>query len=182
LGKAFRQPFGQKAATGGTDSIVANFRNLIPPEETMNRFAKILAAGCLSWLPLASAAEAVPFQQYKNGACTSSLTCTVEFNLVPGGRRLDVTNVSCYLRAGGTVELLAMQLLVTEGGATRSAVTLVPAFVDTTGTQDEWVYSANATIFAFAKAGQRFLAYAELKKGTFSQFACHISGQFQNTV
>ncbi|MCI0465488.1 MAG: hypothetical protein L0Y57_00530, partial [Beijerinckiaceae bacterium] len=73
----------------------------------------------------------------------------------------------------------ALQLLVAEGSATRSAITLVPEFVDEASSPLQVVYSANHSIFAFAKAGQRFRAYAELKPGAFSQFACHISGQLQ---
>jgi hypothetical protein len=132
--------------------------------------------GCLAWLPFSSAAEAAPFQQYRNGVCAASI-CNIDFVVVPAGRRLDISNVSCYLRASGDRDISAMQLLVMQGAATRSAVSLVPEHVDDMGSPFQSVYSANHTIFTYATAGQRFRAYTELKKGTFSQFACHISGQ-----
>jgi len=138
--------------------------------------------GCLGWLPFSSVAEAAPFQQYRNGVCASNSICTIDFGLVPAGGRLDITNVSCYLRTSGTVELSAVQILVVRGMVTQSALTIVPEFVDTLGVPFESVFSANHPIFAFATAGQRFRAFAELKKGTFSQFACHISGQLQSST
>ena len=74
-----------------------------------------------------------------------------------------------------------MQLLiVNNAGGLISALTLTPQFVDSITTPSERVYSASHSIFAFANAGQHFQAYAELKLGAFSQFACHISGDLQN--
>jgi hypothetical protein len=134
--------------------------------------------GCLAWLPLSSA-EAVPFQQYRNGTCASALICTIDFPVLLANRRLDITNVSCYLRTSGNHEFKAMQLLVMQAAATRSALTLAPSLVDLTSNPFEAVYAANHPIVAYAGAGQRFQVYAELHRGTFSQFACHISGQLQ---
>jgi hypothetical protein len=136
--------------------------------------------GCISWLPLASAAEAAPFQRYLNGVCPGSLLCTIDFPTVQAGKRLEITNVSCYARVSGNHNFYALQLLVFEGGAIRSALTLRPRYVDDVTTPFQSVYSANHSIFAFANAGQRFQAYAELEEGTFSQFACSISGQMEN--
>jgi hypothetical protein len=133
----------------------------------------------LGWLPLSSAAEAAPFQQYRNAVCTASLICSIDFPVVQAGKRLEISNVSCYLRTSGTVEVFAMQFLVNEGATTKSALSLAPSFVDTTGVPFESVFSTNQSVFVFANAGQRLRAYVELKKGTFSQFACHISGQLQ---
>jgi hypothetical protein len=135
--------------------------------------------GCLSWLPYSSTADAAPFQQYKNGVCGASLICTIDFPVVQAGQRLEITNASCYLRVSGTHELYAMQLFVAEGTNTRSALTLQPKNVDVVS-PFEAVYSASHPIFAFANAGQRLRAFVELKKGTFSQLACHISGRLQN--
>ncbi|MCI0465489.1 MAG: hypothetical protein L0Y57_00535 [Beijerinckiaceae bacterium] len=136
---------------------------------------------CLSWLHFSSAAEAAPFQQYKNGVCTTGPICTIDFAVVPSGKRLEITNASCYLRASVDLQLHAMQFLVLEGTAIRSALTLLPKFVDdiSLSVPVQTVYSANHSIFAFANAGQRFQAYVELKHGTYSQFACHISGQLR---
>ncbi|HET6376221.1 MAG TPA: hypothetical protein VFF88_09240, partial [Methylocella sp.] len=43
-------------------------------------FLSALLSG-LSLLSLSSAAEAAPFQQYKNGVCTSAKVCTIDFDL-----------------------------------------------------------------------------------------------------
>lgn len=68
-----------------------------------------------------------------------------------------------------------MQLLVL--GATAnvaSAVTMVPAIV---GRPDlAVVYAAEHSLSSYASAQQRFQAYVEISGSTFSQFACHISG------
>ncbi|HET6376220.1 MAG TPA: hypothetical protein VFF88_09235 [Methylocella sp.] len=139
--------------------------------------------GCLSVLPLSSAAEAAPFQQYKNGACSaSSKICTIDFAVVPAGKRLDIIDASCYLRVSGAHELYAMQFLVMQGTATQSALTLQPQYIDDVTMPFESVYSANHSTIAFANAGQRLRAYVELSKGTYSQFACHISGQLQSEL
>jgi hypothetical protein len=126
-------------------------------------------------MPVSSVAEAVPYQLYKNGNC-SSLVCNIDFPVVPANRRLEISNVSCYVRTSSDLELYAMQLLVMQGGVTRSAVTLAPVFLSSIGTT-ETVFSANHTIFAVGRTGQRFRAYTELKAGSFKQYACHISGE-----
>jgi hypothetical protein len=136
----------------------------------------------LALLPLSSVAEAAPFQLYKNGTCTPSLICTIDFPAVPANKRLEITNASCYLRVNGNHDLAAMQLLVMQGTIVRSAVTLVPSRVDNIGGPTPAMYGASHSIFAFANGGQRFRAYAELAQGTFGQFACHISGQMQNEL
>jgi hypothetical protein len=171
----------EKAMTARANSDTAcTLEPAAPGHKSMK--AKILLTalvGCLGWLPLSSAAEAAPFQRYLNGVC-NSLVCTIDFPVVQAGKRLDITSSSCYLRATNDRDLLAMQLLVMEDTATRSAVTLNPSLSESLVTSQETVFSTNDSIFAFANAGQRFRAYAELKKGIFKQFACHISGQLQN--
>ena len=137
--------------------------------------------GCAACISLSSAAQAARFQQYLNGACVG-LVCTINFSVVPAGKTLDVSNFSCYLRVSGVdsgkSDVFALQLLqIKAGGGIGNAVTADLQFVDSITTPSERVYQSNNTIFAFATAGQRFRAYAELKAGTFSQFACHISGQ-----
>jgi hypothetical protein len=70
-----------------------------------------------------------------------------------------------------------MQLLVIQPGGLGSAPTLVPQPVDSISATSDLVLAANHTVSAFANPGNRFRAYAELKAGSFKQFACHISGE-----
>ena len=122
-------------------------------------------------------AHAAPYQKYLNGSC-GQLVCSINFPVVPVGNRLEISNVSCYLRTQSDSGLYAAQLLVVAGANFPSAVTLVPYLVDTVGaTPSAQIWSANHSIFAFATAGQKFRAYVELLHGNIYQWACHISGQ-----
>ena len=140
------------------------------------------AAALLALVALAAPASARPFQQYLNGVCgASAKICRINFIKIPAGSRLDVKNVSCYIRineepGGGNAQVRASQLLVLGAtpGSVVNAVTLVPRSEAFTAT--EHGYAANEAIFAFASAQQRFQAYVEIVAGTFSQVACHISG------
>ena len=123
-------------------------------------------------------ASAKPFQQYLNGVCGATL-CTIDFAKVPAGKRLDVTNVSCYVRlrnVTGRPAIRAAQLLVIGANPnnTLNAVTLVPHEVS--NLVSEIVFSADHPIAAFARSKQRFRAYVEINFGAFSQVACQISG------
>lgn len=137
-----------------------------------------LAAGLTLLVPaMAGAATSVPYQRYLNGSCPG-LICKISFPVVPAGKRLEITNTSCYLRleVNPDTDLLALQLLVlNSSGTITNAVTLPVDFQDS----DEafFALAANEHIFVFAAAGQRLQAYAELKRGKYQQFACHISGQ-----
>lgn len=143
----------------------------------LSRSVLFALLGCIAGFSLSSAAQAARFQQYLNGAC-AGLVCKINFLVVPAGKVLDVTNFSCYLRVSDSSEIYALQLLVIgPGGGILNAVTADLNFVDLISSGTQYVYQSNDTIFAFATAGQRFQAYAQLKAGTFSQFACHISGQ-----
>jgi hypothetical protein len=135
--------------------------------------------GCLFWLQ-GSSAQATPYQRYQNGACVG-LTCAIDFPKAPAGKRLVIQNASCYLRVSNSADIYALQLLILNNADTLiSAQTFTPQFVDSITTPSERVYSGTHSIFAFANAGQRFQVYAELKAGSFSQLACHISGDMQN--
>lgn len=130
-------------------------------------------------LTLPGDAEAARYQKYLNGNCPNTI-CTINFPIVPAGKTLVLTNVSCYVRLNGTdAELYAQQLLqVGAGGGVGVAVTLASGFRQTIDAlPNQVVLSSNHAIDVFATAGQRFQAYAEVRRGTFSQFACHISGQ-----
>jgi hypothetical protein len=164
-------------ANAGKEKYMTTTTNIGARREGMKaRAFAPCALACLGWLSLASAVEAQPIQQYKNGACTSSKICTIDFLTTPTGKRIEVTNVSCYLRVTGSSELHAMQFLVAQGSSIVSAFTVEPRLIGgAPGTS--YVYAANHPVFAYATAGRRLQAYVELKQGAFSQFACHISGQ-----
>jgi hypothetical protein len=137
------------------------------------------AAALLALATLAAPASARPFQQYLNGACSGTI-CKINFVKVPVGQRLLVNDVSCYVRlapAGGGFSLRAVQLLVLGANPANvlSAVTLVPS-LGAGSSITEANFASNNTISAFANAQQRFQAYVEITLGTFSQVACHISG------
>ena len=91
-----------------------------------------------------------------------------------------MNDVSCYVRlateSGGSNSLRAVQLLVLGANPANvlSAVTLVPNRIGDNATEAN--FASNDTISAFANAQQRFQAYVEITVGTFSQVACHISG------
>lgn len=140
----------------------------------------VLALATLAATP----ASARPFQQYLNGVCSGTI-CKINFAKVPAGQRLLVNDVSCYVRlapaAGGNFDLRAVQLLVLGANPNNvlSAVTLVPSLYAATSTEIN--YASNDTISAFANAQQRMQAYVEIVSGTFSQVACHISGDLART-
>jgi hypothetical protein len=137
----------------------------------------VLALATLAATP----ASARPFQQYLNGACTGKKICKINFAQVPTGQRLLVNNASCYVRMGrdpgsNNTALRATQILVVGPNTNNvlSAVTLLP--IPFSQTEKEVVFAANSAISAFANAQQRMQAYVEIDEGSFSQVACHISG------
>lgn len=136
------------------------------------------AAALLALGTLVAPSSARPFEQYLNGACGAKI-CTINFAKVPAGQRLEVTNVSCYIRlkaVPGRPSIRAVQLLVLGANSNNavSATTVVPFFTSDDGF--EVVHSANQIVTAFANAQQRFQAYVEISSGVFSQVACHIGG------
>jgi len=144
------------------------------------------AAALLTLSVLAAPASARPFQQYLNGACTGNL-CKINFAAVPAGHRMDIKNASCYLRlnqvvAPKTPQIRAMQILVLGAGSPNvvSAVTMAPSLTGTAGI--EFMYSAAQPLASFAGPQQRFQAYVEIRQATFSQFACHISGDLERIL
>ena len=129
--------------------------------------------------------SAKPFQQYLNGACGATV-CTINFAKVPAGQRLEISNVSCYLRLKfderGNAKIRAAQFLILGANPNNivSANTIVPAYVASQGGED--VFSANHTVRSFANPQQRFQAYVEINNGSFSQVACHISGDMNKAT
>jgi hypothetical protein len=138
------------------------------------------AAALLALGTLAAPSSAKPFQQYLNGACRGTL-CKINFAKVPAGQRLTIINASCYIRLARTStglqpEIRAAQLLVlgADPATIVSAVTIVPEVVGRSN--NEFAFSANHPMTAFAGPQQRMQAYVDIFLGSFSQVACHISG------
>jgi hypothetical protein len=148
----------------------------------MTNIAKWAAASLLIAAAFGTPAHAKPFQQYLNGVCGGTATlCKINFVKVPAGQRMTINNMSCYMRLtnganGFAPAIRAAQILVlgVNPANVRNAVTLVPQPVGKAGA--ETVFSANHTVSAFANANERMQAYVELSIGSFSQVACHISG------
>jgi hypothetical protein len=147
----------------------------------MTKIAKSIAVAALvAVAALAAPASAKPFQQYLNGACGPTI-CKIDFKKVPVGQRLEVSNASCYLRLKSTpttsVEPFALQLLVVakNPGNVLSAVTMAPIFIGSNA-PDESIYSNDDAMFVFAGAEQHIQAFVQISGGSFSQVACHISG------
>jgi hypothetical protein len=136
----------------------------------------VAAITCLLWPSVSPAAEPLPYQLYKNGSCTAAKICSIDFPAVPAGRSLEISNVSCYLRVDGASVLNAMQFLLMEGAAVKSALTVEPRLIGGSAATS-LVYAANHHVLMFVSAGRRLQAYADLTQGTYSQFACHISGR-----
>jgi hypothetical protein len=144
------------------------------------------AAAFVAVAALAAPASAKPFQQYLNGACGPTI-CKIDFVKVPVGQRLEVSNASCYLRLKGTAttsaEIFALQLLVVGANPANvlSAVTMAPRGIGSND-PDENVFSNDDAMFAFANAQQHFQAFVQISGGSFSQVACHISGNLVKVV
>lgn len=141
--------------------------------------ALLAALLCLAFSgSMANAATSVPYQRSDIGNCGLVLTCTIDFPVVPAGKRLEITNTSCYVFTTFNSRFYALQLLVvTPGGVNLNAVTPSARFTDLDFDSNYRHYTANSKIFAFATGGQHFQAFAQLSAGTFRALVCHISGR-----
>jgi hypothetical protein len=158
-----------------TNAKPAATRHIPTGRALLRSVAALLALGAL-----AAPASARPFQQLVNGNCVGEI-CKYDFAKVPLGQRLDVHNVSCYLRMAvppsESVPLAAAELAVL--GATTppkliNSVSLVPHYVGQH--DDQIVLSSNDSVAAFANAQQRFEAVISLYAGTIFETHCQISG------
>jgi hypothetical protein len=132
----------------------------------------LAALACFGGTSLSSAAVATPFQQYEQSICGAG-ECVIGFDVPPIGKRLELYDVSCYLRMKGANELRGMWLYL---GAEDFLVALAPEATVGAGASEHTVYTANHSIFAYARAGVEFKALVQWTKGAIEQFACHISG------
>ena len=76
----------------------------------------VAAVSALMTLSAPAFAASKPYQKYLNGDCGLKV-CKINFDPVPAGSRLDIQNVSCYMRLAresgtGNVTIHAAQLLV----------------------------------------------------------------------
>jgi len=144
-------------------------------------------AALAGWLVVSMCgnAQAADYQKYQNGACVAGSLCNINFPVVPAGKTLRLSNLSCYLRFNVVNDLYGAQLLLLNAsGGVIMAVT--PQFAKlgtvTVNANSEYVLVSNETIRVMSVAGQRFRAFVEVRNcvsgtaGTVSQYACHISG------
>lgn len=140
------------------------------------------AAALLALAAFAAApASARPFQQLVVGNCVVK-TCKYDFVKVPIGQRLEIRNVSCYLRMGAAAEtffppIVASELAVL--GATTPPKTLnaVELITRITGAhEDQIVVTSNDSVAAFATAQQHFQVVTVVYDGALFETRCQISG------
>jgi hypothetical protein len=122
---------------------------------------------------------------YRDGVCSPNAECAIDFDVIPAGKKLTIVNFSCYLRFPVGQDVSASQLvLVRQNGSPAFAVTPNLHFQDTpqVGADDEHVFVSNEVIRAVGRPGQRFRAYAQVRRqsngsvGTIAQLSCGISG------
>src|SRR5215212_9309744 len=76
----------------------------------------------------ADLAAAEPFQQTKNRSC-STIECKVVYDVVPAGKRLEVTSVSClYIVQGGKARVSVAGLAILDGPVQQAADFLLAEF------------------------------------------------------
>lgn len=134
----------------------------------------------LTFASSASAATSAPFQKYVSIQPCVFLDCKLDFPVVPAGKRLDITNVSCYYRGQKTpsTDIYSAQIIVkTKAGGIASAVTLKPAFVSESSAQNYIDFASNDAVFIFAAATQHMQAEVQMtSSGGLAQLACSIGG------
>ena len=127
-----------------------------------------------------------PYQQYTFRESCPNLACGLDFAPVPANSRLEITNVSCFLKGGEfsnvTPTFLVPQLLVVDSctgavcinpGAESivSGSTLVPTLLGRrkaamngpVGQFDETIWTLNHAVQVFAETGQIFRAWFEIE-------------------
>lgn len=138
--------------------------------------------GALLLVPVAHAGD---YQVYKNASCSPNSECGIDFANVPSGKKLRITNYSCFLAFPYNLKLGTSQLVVVNNSNGS------PAFVATadmhlqdqpvTEVGEVKIFVSNDTVRAVAKPGQHLRAYAKVYNnsgsvGTVTQLSCGISG------
>jgi len=97
----------------------------------------------------------------------------VDFKKVPRSSRLDISNVSCYVKGIGAYDLNYLQLWVMKpNGEIASASTLAPMKVSDVNNK---TWAVNHAVSVFATAGQHFRIRVE-SFSIVNLLGCHISG------
>jgi len=156
--------------------------------EKLCRRLMLAVAIALSLSTVASVAQAqtevrTPYQQYLY--TTNCVPCILNFSAVPARHRLEVSNVSCYIRWDAVANPMYVdnvQLLVlNSSNALITASTLAPIPVHTLDPQvphSRLTFAANHAVAVFAPAGHHFRAMVDTTGGAAANFfACHVSGQ-----
>lgn len=143
----------------------------------------VIALGANVTAVSAFAQTTTPYQSYVfNQSC--SVPCTLNFAKVPANKRLEISNVSCYVRwdaVASPMYIDNIQLLVMHTTTLESASTLAPIPTHTLDPQvphSRLTFTANHPVSVFAAAQRNFRVVADTTGGAAANFfACHISGQ-----
>lgn len=166
---------GLKALALGYGLLGAVEANAAPPAARAPLFGPALQAEAPA--AAAAAASSVPYQEVQRHSCTANV-CIVDFNVVPSGKRLEVTSTSCEFSTSGTASLVTSGFRVLNGAKGFVVVDfMVPALLVTQGTVER-VFSANQQTFFFVRAGLRpqgVVAASESASPT--SISCKIAGQ-----
>ena len=99
--------------------------------------------------------------------------CHILFPKVPTKRRVEISNISCFLEAGPGAQAVALYNTSAAKNAVFGTLPL-QLQVATSGTV---IWSSNETVFIPINAGERLIIVTEQSAKAF-QFACGITGQF----
>jgi hypothetical protein len=160
-----------RTAPGAQTRVIA-----APRHQSHGASAPALALlAVLGHAPFAYAAPPTPFQEYVNGSCNASFSyCDIAFSRPPLGKRLEISDVSCYARANSGDRLTNMYVTINDHqNSFLHAVFLAPEQIAEAG--GTAVFAANHSLLAYADAGERIYATV-LGTGAFQQFACHLGG------
>lgn len=150
------------------------------------RSTLVLFVGTVSVIVADKPVQAADYQKYVYSGCGLEAPCLIDFPNVPAGKVLTLSNLSCYLRFYEGYSLFATQLWVVNNNTGDIVMAVTPSLQYQTTTYNSEgvrhkVYVSNDTIHVFAKPGQHFRAYAEIRDvgGANSPelFACGISGK-----
>jgi hypothetical protein len=159
-------------------SVTARTRAIAASGQRKRAAVRLLSLlACFGWPTVSSVAAAAPFQEYVSVVCNAdSEFCEMAFTRPPAGKRLEMDNVSCYLRGAVDLGLSDMYLAIHNAeNAWQLTIHLAPELVAESA--ETAVFAANHSLFAYANSGYRIYASAIGKPDAFRQFACHVSGR-----
>lgn len=148
-------------------------------------FGGVVGLAALSLTP--NAAFAADYQVYKDASCSPNSICVIDYDNIPAGKTLKLTNLSCYLATSDAFGLAAAQLVLMRNKSGRRVMAITPNFffqslVQTGPNSKSNIFAVNDTIKISGSPGQHFRVYAQVHRGsdgsigTVQQLSCHISG------